>query len=52
MKKKEDEISPEEEFIKIAKLLNELRNKMNGKATKKEINELKKVSTILKGIND
>jgi hypothetical protein len=48
----EDEISPEEEFIKIAKLLNELRNKMNGKATKKEINELKKVSTILKGIND
>ena len=33
----EDEISPEEEFIKIAKLLNELRNKMNGKATKKEI---------------
>ena len=43
---------PEEEFIKIAKLLNELRNKMNGKATKKEINELKKVSTILKGIND
>ena len=48
----EDEISPEEEFIKIAKILNELRNKMNGKATKKEINELKKVSTILKGIND
>ena len=48
----EDEISPEEEFIKIAKLLNELRNKMNGKATKKEINELKKVSTIHKGIND
>lgn len=48
----EDEISPEEEFIKIAKLLNELRNKMNGKATKKEINELKKVSAILKGIND
>ena len=48
----EDEISPEEEFIKIAKLLNELRKKMNGKATKKEINELKKVSTILKGIND
>jgi 2,3-bisphosphoglycerate-independent phosphoglycerate mutase len=46
----EDKISPEEEFIKIAKLLNELRNKMNGVATRKEVNELKKVSKILEGI--
>ena len=47
----ENKMSPEEEFLKIAKLLNELRNKMDGKATGKQLNELKKVSKILEGIS-